>query len=57
MLRISNLAGQTVWEQPVETRPGDNTYSLDLTYLPAGLYVVTARESVVEWSPVRFIKE
>ena len=49
--RVSNLSGQTVWAGQLNMQPGQQT--LDLSNLPAGVYVVQALGGVVKVSTIK----
>jgi hypothetical protein len=56
-LRVTDIMGRLLLEQPIEAQKGLNTTTLSLANLPAGMYLIGLDNGTVLSTPVRVMKE
>ena len=56
-LRITDITGRLLLEQPIEAQKGLNTRTLSLANLPAGMYLIGMDNGAALSAPVRVMKE
>jgi hypothetical protein len=56
-LRVTDIMGRLLLEQPIEAQKGLNTTTLSLANLPAGMYLISLDNGTVLSTPVRVMKE